>query len=384
MNNTDKEEDFETLLNKNFTKIENFEPGQLIETTIVSISEDCIFLELNGKREGQLDKAELINKDGKLTVKIGDKISAFFLTTEKGEMIFTTKISGDKADKAILENAFENGIPMDGVVEKEIKGGFEIKIGDNRGFCPYSQMGEQRVDDPQIYIGKHLTFKIIEHSENGKNILLSNRAIYEEIKAKKIESLKNFWHEKMIIKGKVTQIEKFGAFVDVEGIRTLLPISEISRTRVENINNFLKVGQEIEAAILNLDWKNEKISISTKELIKDPWDSVTEKYKIDSKHSGKVVRITNYGVFVSLEPGLDGLIHISELKGDSRDNNPNDIVKMGEELTVLINGIDLKQKRISLKHVSSVQEENDFAQYMDSDNNDDTDTYNPFVALLKK
>ena len=127
-----------------------------------------------GIRDGLLDAAEMIDKDGNLSVKEGDKIKAFFLSSQNGEMHFTTRISGDKAGKAVLQNAFESGIPVEGIVEKEIKGGFDIKIGDTRAFCPYSQMGQKRVENPESYVGKHLTFKILEYSENGRNILVSS------------------------------------------------------------------------------------------------------------------------------------------------------------------------------------------------------------------
>ncbi|MBI9098075.1 MAG: S1 RNA-binding domain-containing protein [Spirochaetaceae bacterium] len=356
------------------------EPGQLIETTIVSISGDCIFLELSGKSEGQLDKAEMTDKDGNLTVKEGDKIKVYFLSSQNGEMHFTTRISGDKAGKAVLENAFENGIPVEGVVEKEIKGGFEIKIGDTRAFCPYSQMGEKRIENPEDYIGKHLTFKIIEHNEKGRNILVSNRAILEEEKKKKIEVLKKTLQENMVVKGTIKLVQDFGAFVDIDGVQALLPISEISRSRVADIHKVLSLGQEIEASIIKLDWKNERITLSMKALLSDPWDTAGTKYKSGSKHKGKVARITNFGAFVSLEPGLDGLIHISDLKSDPRDNNPGDILKTGQSITVQINSIDRGKKRISLSPVSSALEDEESKKYMEPE----SETYNPFAELLKE
>ncbi|MCK5199456.1 MAG: S1 RNA-binding domain-containing protein, partial [Spirochaetales bacterium] len=274
------------------------EPGQLIEAEIVSISGDCIFLQLSGKSEGQLDAAEMTDKDGNLTVNEGDTIKAYFLSSQNGEMHFTTKISGDKAGKAVLENAFESGIPIEGTVEKEIKGGFEIKIGDSRAFCPYSQIGQKRVENTEAYIGQHLTFKILEYSENGRNILVSNRAILKEEQKTQIEILKKTLHENMNVKGTVKSLQDFGAFVEISGVQTLLPISEISRSRVDDIHQSLSVGQEIEAAVIKLDWKNERITLSMKKLLSDPWDEAHTKYKSGSKHTGEVVRITNFGAFV--------------------------------------------------------------------------------------
>ncbi|RKX96676.1 MAG: 30S ribosomal protein S1 [Spirochaetes bacterium] len=359
--------------------MKSLEPGQLIETEIVSISGGYIFLQLSGKSEGLLDIAEMTDKDGNLSVKEGDKIKVFFLSSQNGEMHFTTRISGDKAGKAVLENVFESGIPVEGIVEKEIKGGFEIKIGDTRAFCPYSQLGLKRIENPELFIGEHLTFKILEYSENGRNILVSNRTIIEEEQKKQIEILKRTLHEKMILKGTIKSIQDFGAFIDISGVQALLPISEISRGRVDDIHKALSVGQEIEASIIKLDWKKERITLSMKALLSDPWDEAHVKYKSGSKHKGEVVRITDFGAFVSLEPGLDGLVHISDLKGDVRDNNPHDILKKGQSLTVQINNIDIEKKRISLKPVSSTQEDEDNKKYFEPE----SDAYNPFAELLK-
>jgi len=373
------EENFASLYEQSISEMSSLEPGQLIETTIVSISNDCIFLQLSGKSEGVLDRQEMTDADGNLTVKEGDTIKAFFLYAKKGEMHFTTKISGDKAGKAVLAEAFESGIPVEGTVEKEIKGGFEISIGETRAFCPFSQMGLKRIENPQEYIGKQLTFKILEHRENGRNILVSNRVILEEEHEKQIELLKKTLKKDMVVKGTVKSIQNFGAFIDIDGIQALLPISEISRSRVDDINTVLSAGQEIEASIIKLDWKNERITLSMKALLPDPWDEAPAKYKRGSKHTGTVVRMTDFGAFVSLEPGLDGLVHISELKGDTWENKPRTILKKGQEITVQIKNIDAGKKRISLQTVSSAQEDKDMKKYLEPE----SDTYNPFAELLK-
>jgi small subunit ribosomal protein S1 len=373
------EDDFAALYENSFSDFESMEPGQSIETEIVSIAGDCIFLQLSGKSEGQLDTAELTDKDGNITVKEGDRIKVYFLSSQNGEMRFTTRISGDKAGKAVLENAFRNGIPVEGVVEKEIKGGYEIKIGDTRAFCPFSQMGLRRSEEPESYVRKHLTFKISEYGEDGRNILVSNRAILEEEQKNKIEDLKKTMKENMVVKGTITKIQDFGAFVDIGGVQALLPVSEISRSRVEDISKVLSEGQEIEASIIKLDWPKERITLSMKALQSDPWDHAQSKYKRGSKHMGKVARVTNFGAFVSLEPGLDGLIHISELEGDSRDRNAGDTIKTGASLTVLINSIDVEKRRISLKPVSSIQQDEDNKKYLEPE----SEVHNPFAALLK-
>ena len=373
------ENNFAALFENSLFEMKSMEPGQLIETEIVSISGDCIFLQLSGKSEGLLDIAEMTDRDGNLSVKEGDKIKVFFLSSQNGEMHFTTRISGDKAGKAVLENAFESGIPIEGIVEKEIKGGFDIEIGDTRAFCPYSQMGLKRIENPELYVGKHLTFKITEYSENGRNILVSNRVILEEEYKQQVEILKKTLHENTVIKGTIKLVQDFGAFVDISGVQALLPISEISRSRVDDIHKSLSIGQEIEAAIIKLDWKNERITLSMKALLPDPWDGAHAKYKSGSKYTGEVVRITDFGAFVSLEPGLDGLIHISDIEGDTRDKYPRDIFKKGQRLTVQINNIDIEKKRISLKPVSSIQQDEDNKKYLEPE----SDVYNPFAELLK-
>ena len=374
--------DFAKLFESTLTKMERLQPGQMVETQIVSISKDSIFLQLSGKSEGVLERAELTDQDGNLSVKEGDTVKVYFLDSKNGEMNFTTRISGEKAGPAMLESAYKNGIPVEGVVEKEIKGGYEIKIGEIRAFCPFSQMGQRRTDDTEVYVGKHLTFKIQEYKENGRNIMVSNRAIHEEARKEKIESLKSTLKEGMIIKGSILSIQEFGAFVDIGGIQALLPISEISRARVEDISAVLAVGQEIEAAILKLDWKNERISLSMKSLQSDPWDHALEKYPIDSKHTGKVVRVTDFGAFVTLESGLDGLIHVSEMRSEGKYGNSGVNVKLGQVLTVKILNVDIAGKRISLKQASSLEEDETAKKYLESGS--ESDTYNPFAALLKK
>ncbi len=374
--------DFASLFESTLTGMERLQPGQMVETRIVSISKDSIFLHLSGKSEGVLERAELADHEGKLSVKEGDEIKVYFLGSKNGEMTFTTRISGEKAGPSMLESAYRNGIPVEGVVEKEIKGGYEVKIGDIRAFCPFSQMGARRSETAEVYVGKHLTFKIQEYKENGRNILVSNRAIHEEAHKEKIEALKDTLKEGMVVKGSIISIQKFGAFVDLEGIQALLPISEISRARVEDINAVLTVGQEIEATIIKIDWKNERISLSMKSLQADPWDLAFEKYPKDSKHTGKVVRVTDFGAFVSLESGLDGLIHVSEMRSEGKYGNSGVNVKLGQVLTVQILGVDAEGKRISLKPASSLEEDETAKKYLET--GAESDTYNPFAALLRK
>ncbi|HAH60669.1 MAG TPA: 30S ribosomal protein S1 [Treponema sp.] len=360
-----------------------FEPGQQIETTIVAVSGDTIFLDLNAKSEGFLDRAELTDENGKCTVQEGDRIKAYFAGTENGEMKFTTKISGGKADKSMLENAFKNGIPVEGHVEKEIKGGYDVMIGTNRAFCPYSQMGYKQKDESASFVGKHLTFKIQEYKNDGRNIVVSNRAIMEDEHAKSMVALQGKLQEGMIVDATVKSLQNYGAFVDIDGFQALLPISEIALDRVDDISTVLKADQKIKAKIIKTDWKNERVSVSMKALLADPWDSVAEKYPAGSKHDGVVSRVAPYGVFVELEPGLDGLVHVSEMEGIDRNSNLSKLFKKGDKMTVEVKETNPAEKRISLMPTTSVEQDKTTARYMAGQNSDD-DGYNPFAALLKK
>ena len=375
--------DLEKMYEQSFSGMGRFKTGQAVETEVVSISKDCVFLQLSGKSEGILDREELTDKEGNLTVKVGDRLRVFFLNAENGEMRFTTRISGNAAGPEMLEQAYLEKMPVEGLVEKEIKGGYEIRIGEFRAFCPYSMMGEKRSDNAAEYVGKHLAFKIQEYKENGRSILVSNRVIHEEARAEKLEALKQTLHEGMVITGAIASLQSFGAFVDLGGIKALLPVSEISRSRVEDIQAHLLVGQEIRASILKIDWKSERITLSMKSLLADPWEMASGKYPEGSRHTGKVVRLADFGAFVSLEPGIDGLVHSSEIsKASSYSTNRELTVKLGQTLSVEILGVDQANKRISLKPTTTIEEDETTARYLDAA--DDSTTYNPFAALLKK
>ncbi len=376
--NTDEEENFADLLKDNYITNDFFDPGQLVEARVVKISGEWIFLHIGGKSEGYLEASELTDEKGKLTVNEGDIIKAYFLTSQNGELHFTTKISTGKTGQKILQTAFENAIPVEGYVNKEIKGGYEVMIGSLRAFCPYSQIGLER-EDPGKYIGCKFSFRITEFDENSRNIILSNRIILEEERRSKIAVLRESLKQGMRVRGMVKSIHNYGAFIDIGVVQALLPISEISRGRVVDIHDHLKIGQEIDAVVLNMDWDKEKISLSIKEILPDPWEVADKKYVEGSAHTGKVARVANFGAFVTLEPGLDGLVHISDLGGGTRIKHPREVVKEGDSLEVIIGKVDTKQKRISLTPANSAKksEEENYDQFMGKRD----DSYNPFSGL---
>jgi small subunit ribosomal protein S1 len=379
-NNINPEENFAELLKASNAGNDFFEPGQAVEAQIIKIAGELIFLHIGGKSEGYLDAVELKDDEGNLTVKEGDVIKAYFVSSQNGEMHFTTKISGGRAGQEMLESAFENGIPIEGYIEKEIKGGFEIKIGTLRGFCPYSQMGLER-EAPEKYIGQKASFRITELGEKGRNIVLSNKEILEEERAERVKTLRESLKEGMIVKATIKSVQDFGAFVDIGGVRALLPISEISRGRTEDIKAVLKAGQEIEAAILKLDWDNDKISVSMKSTLPDPWDIASGKYQQGARYTGRIARLTSFGAFVTLEPGIDGLIHISELGSGKRIKHPGEVIKEGDSLEVVIDKVDSEKKRISLKLYSSVQAQAEESGYKEFLGKKADASYNPFGNL---
>ncbi len=376
------EENFAEMFEQSMQEVGRYEPGQMVETSVVSVSGGAVFLELGGKSEGVLDADELLGEDGQVTVQAGDQIRAYFVAAKNGELHFTTKISGDRAGREMLQNAYQAGVPVEGNVDKEIKGGFEVKVGETRAFCPFSQMGLQRIDDPAQWVGKTLTFKIIEYKEEGRNVLVSHRVILEEERQQQIEKLKSSLEEGMTVRGTVVSLRDFGAFVDLQGIQALLPVSEISRSRIDKVSDTLTVGQDIDAQVLSIDWDRERISLSLKALQADPWDDAESKYPRGSEHQGTVVRLTDFGAFVSLEPGLDGLIHVSELRGDGGRVNPRNVLSKGEEISVRINSVDTESQRISLKPASVAAEEEGISDYLGSA--DDGGGHNPFAQFMKE
>lgn len=375
--------DFAAMYEKSFAGMGRLEPGQMIETQIVSISGESVFLHLNGKSEGVMDSAELLDKDGDLTVQVGDTIKAYFLRAQNGEMRFTTRITGKDADNSLLENAFKAGIPVEGLVNKEIKGGYEVLLGQTRAFCPYSQMGLKRAEDSSACVGTTLSFRILEFSENGRRVLVSNRVLLEAEHEEKLTALRKTLEVGQLVTGTVTSIRDFGAFVELGGVQALIPVSELSRARVKDVGEVLSAGQEVQAKLIALDWQSERITLSLKALEADPWDTAAERYPKGSRHKGTVARITPYGAFVTLESGLDGLVHVSELRGDGPYNNTADSLKTGQTLSVRVLDVDSERKRISLKPAVSAEEEKTVDAYM-HDEEEGGDTYNPFAALLKK
>ncbi|MBQ7158770.1 MAG: S1 RNA-binding domain-containing protein [Treponema sp.] len=360
-----------------------FEIGEELETTVVQIAGDTIFIDLGLKSEGFVDAAEFRDDDGNITIHEGDKIKVYFVSDNRGELHFTTRLSGESAGDEMLEKAYKSGLPVEGTVEKEIKGGFEVKIGSARAFCPYSQMGFHTREEPSAFLNRHLTFLITEYKNDGKDLIVSNRKILEQAEQQKIASLAETLTVGAKITGTVKSLQSYGAFIDIDGFQALLPISEISHERVKDVADVLSVGQQIEAVVIKADWKQEKVSLSMKSLEKDPWDDAANTIKVGEKIDGTIARVAPFGLFVNLAKGIDGLVHISALENVSASTNLAKKFKVGEAFSVVVDKIDVAEKRISLLPASSAEQDQSAEKYLSSQD-DDGESYNPFAALLKK
>jgi small subunit ribosomal protein S1 len=360
------EESFAELLAQSMSRTVHLEPGARIKAKILKVGAEWVFLDVGQKGEGVLDVREVTDADGRVTAKAGDTLAVYFLGNEEGELRFATRIGGAGAGTAQLEQAWEAGIPVDGLVEREIKGGYEVKLpGNVRAFCPHSQLGLRRQDDPAESLGTTLPFKITRFGERGKGVVVSHRAILEEERRRRRETLRATLREGMIVKGTVTGLRDFGAFVDIGGLEGLLPISEAGWGRTADIGQVLHAGQEVEVAVKALDWERDRFTFSLRATLADPWDKVGTVYARGSTHTGTVARLAPFGAFVTLEPGVDGLVHISKLGEGKRINHPREALREGQELAVTIEEIDLERRRISLAPAAPKGEQADAAAYVD-------------------
>lgn len=328
-------------------------PGQQVDARIVRIGKEWTFLDFGGKSEGCLASSELLGKDGEIAAKQGDTIRVYFLSARKNEMLFTSKASG-KALSAHLEEIYASGIPVEGFVAGEIKGGFQVTLaGGVRAFCPFSQMDVRRVQEAAAYVGQHYAFRISELSEAGRNVILSRRALLVEEQEQRKEQLKETLKVGDVVKGNITSLRNFGAFVEIGGLEGLIPISEIGWGQVDDIHSGLEVGQEVQVAVLKLDRENDRYSFSLRATMPDPWLEAPQRFPEGSSHTGTISRLTTFGAFVTLTAGVDGLIHISALGGGRKLKHPREAVEQGQSIEVKVDRLDLENKRLSLVPVDS-------------------------------
>jgi small subunit ribosomal protein S1 len=355
-NTAEQGESFAKLLEKSANKSARLAPGQKVKSRVVSISGDFAYIDIGGKSEGVIDLEEFREKDGSLRIKEGQDIEAFFLSVQNGIRKLTTLVNGYSAiELKSIQGAYEAGLPVNGEVKREVKGGFEVQVGGVRCFCPHSQIDMKGGREGGIYLGQMFPFQVLEYEEEGRNIILSRRVLLEKEKQAVIERLKETLKEGAEITGRVSSLQKFGAFVDIGGMEGLLPMSEVSWMRTEKLENILAPGQEVTVRVLSLDWNSNRLTLSLKALQPDPWSLVSGKYPVDGRVQGTIVRLAPFGAFVNLEPGIDGLVHISNLGAGRRINHPKEVVEVGQVVEVYILAVDTEIRKISLSMQPKVE-----------------------------
>ena len=334
-------------------------PGQVIFARIVSISGDSIFLDVGAKAEGVIPKAELTAEDGTFDLKEGDKVEARVRKFESGVVILTKVLPHQslKNREELLE-AHRTGIPVEGRVTDKNKGGFDIQVAGMRAFCPASQI-DLRPGPAENYIGRKYPFQIVEFKQDGRNIVVSRRSLLLEENKRKAESVLKELEIGSVVYGKVTSLKDYGAFIDIGGLEGLVHMSELSHGHIGKPKDFLQIGQDVQAKVLKIEEgkkDSKKISLSIKALERDPWDAAPEQIKNGQKVTGKVARIQSFGAFVEIMPGVDGLIHVSNMSSGRRIKDPREIVKEGDEVEATVISIDFSKKRIGLSLVKTPQE----------------------------
>lgn len=350
------EESFASMLDKTSNKSERLTPGQKVKAKVVSVSGDLVYIYLGGKSEGVIDLAEFRNEEGIAQVHEGDEVEAYFVAVQNGIRKLTTRVRGySAASLNAIRSSFEAGVAVNGEVKREVKGGFEISIGGVRCFCPFSQIDMKGGREGGLYLGREFPFRIIEFGEGGKNVIVSRRAVLEEEKQARIEKLKETLEVGNEVTAKVSSVQKFGAFVDLGGIEGLIPASEISWVRKDRPSDVLTAGQEVTAKILTLDWEKSRLTLSLKAMQPDPWESAVANFEIDGRVSGTVARLVPFGAFVTIAPGIDGLVHISNLGAGRRINHPKEVLEVGQLVEVYVLSIDKDNKKISLSMQPKVE-----------------------------
>ncbi len=320
-------------------------PGQTVTGTVVQITEDEVCVNIGYKSDGLIKRADLVTEDAKL----GDEIEVEVVKVNDGEgnvLLSQRNILNRKAFAALMEK-FAQGEYVEGVGKEVVKGGLIAQVDGIRAFVPASQLSNRYVEQIGDFVGKPLKLKIIGLDEQKKRIVASRKAVLkEEAASKKAEIWANL-HEGDIIKGIVRRLTDFGAFVDIGGVDGLIHVTDLSWAHVKHPSEIVKPDQEVDVKILSLDPERERISLGLKQMQPKPWETAPDKYPAGSVITGKVVRITTFGAFVELEPGIDGLIHISQCAA-TRINKVEDAVNVGDEVQVKVLSVDPEAKRISL------------------------------------
>lgn len=340
--------------------------GQKVKGNIVSIGDEWVFVDLGGKAEGRIAAAELKDAEGNLTVKEGDSIDATVTGTdpESGALLLQRRAGGKGKGKKPAEvvpeirQAAENSLPLEGLVTGLNKGGAEVQVYGMRAFCPLSQLDLRYVENPQQFVGQKLMFKVNRLEEGnrggrGPNIVLSRRQLLEEEQQSRASETREKLQVGAVLHGRVTSLTSYGAFVDLGGIEGMLHVSEIGHTRTTHPQDVFQVGDEVEVQVIKIEKgkdekRPERISLSRRSLQADPWNEAASRFSEGMEVPGRVMRTETFGAFVELAPGLEGLVHISEMGAGRRLNHSREAVQPGQEVQVRVLGVDTARRRISL------------------------------------
>jgi small subunit ribosomal protein S1 len=327
-------------------------PGDMVEGKIISVGKNSVYIDTGTKSDGVVEKQELLDDTGEFLFQAGDVITLYVVSLSESEIILSKAISG-AGKAALLEDAVQNRTPVEGKVRAVIKGGFDVDILGKRAFCPVSHMDVKYVEAPEDFVGQTLHFLVTRYEENGRNIVISRKNLQmEQIK----EARKIFLADVAVgdtVQGTVTRLMPYGAFVELApGVEGMVHISELGWSRIDKPDEVVQPGDSVLVKLLKIEHQTgqdvPKISLSVKQTGADPWDSMEAAFKTGDQVTGKVVRLTGFGAFVEIAPGVDGLVHISEMSHTKRVMRPEDVVEKGQDVQVVIKSIDMDAKRVSL------------------------------------
>ena len=362
---SEPQEDFATMFAAS-ERAKRVAKGQIIKGTIVAIGAEVALIDIGGKSEATIDIGELSDDDGRLEVKVGDRIEAMVVSTAGG-LTLSCKLVLGAATARQLEDAFQAGLPVEGKVERAVKGGYEVRVARHRAFCPFSQMDIVRNTEPAQHEGRVYTFRIIEFKDGGRNLVVSRRVLLEEEQQANAGDVRKALVEGAVLTGRVTSVREFGAFVDLGGgVQGLLHISEMAWARVADTSQIVNPGDEITVKVLRVDADRKKISLGLKQLAADPWSSVGDTYKVGQLCTGRVTRVAEFGPFVELEPGVEGLIPLSE-SGVARGGDIKKAFHAGDEVQVVVLDADpvARRIRLSVTAVERMREADEVREYVD-------------------
>jgi small subunit ribosomal protein S1 len=322
--------------------------GQQVDGTIVRIGREVALVDVGGKSEAVLDTAELRNEDGQIDVAVGDRIQATVISTQGG-ITLSRKLARKAATDRQIEEAFHARLPVEGTVQGVVKGGYEVRIGHSRAFCPISQIDTARVPDPEIHVGQHYTFRIVEYAEGGRNIVVSRRALLEDEQQARAAEVRRSVVPGAILRGRVVSVPPFGAFVDLGGgVQGLVHVSEMGWSRNTDAAAIVSPGDEVTVKVLRVDEATDKIALSMKQAGDDPWTAVPGAYAVGQVRTGRVTRVAEFGAFVELAPGIEALAHVSTFPPTGRKDGWTQSVAVGTSAGFEILSIDLEKKRIGV------------------------------------